>query len=120
MWHTQVKLALEQYTGISQDALHVHAAIILYLVAMLVLRRSWRSPLPWLVVFALETVNELLDLREQYAVGATSTWREAFAGGFAEGLKDVLNTMIWPTVLLLVGRYASQIGRGTAQEASSA
>lgn len=112
MWHMQLKDALESYSGLDQDALHIHASIILYLVVLLVLRRSWRSPVPWLIVFALEAANELLDLQGQYGVGATSTWRQAFEGGWPEGLKDVLNTMVWPTVLLVVGRYTRLFGPG--------
>jgi hypothetical protein len=110
MWHMQLKDALERYTGLGQDALHVHASIILYLAAMLVLRRNWRSPVPWLIIFGLEAVNELLDLQEQYGAGTTATWQAAFGGGWPEGLKDVVNTMAWPTVLLVVGRHTSLFG----------
>jgi hypothetical protein len=107
----QLKDALERYTCLGQDALHVHASIILYLAAMFVLRRSWRSPVPWLFVFALEAANELLDLQEQYEIGIKAiTWRQAFELGWPEGLKDMVNTMLWPTVLLVVGRYTRLFG----------
>jgi hypothetical protein len=107
MWHIELKDALERFTGLGQDALHVHASIILYVAAMLVLRRSWRSPVPWLIVFTLEAVNELLDLYEVYEVGTKVTWPQAFGAGWPEGLKDIVNTILWPTVLLIVGRYTS-------------
>ncbi|HEX8621015.1 MAG TPA: hypothetical protein VF718_03520 [Allosphingosinicella sp.] len=106
MWHIELKDALERLTGLGQDALHVHVSIIVYLATMFALRRRWRSPVPWLIVFALEAANEALDLHYQWGVGVTSTWSEAFAGGWPEGLKDMVNTMMWPTVLLLVGRYS--------------
>lgn len=116
MWHMELKFALERYTGLSMDALHVHASIILYVAAMLVLRRSWRSPVPWLIVLALEAANELLDLHHQYEVGVRGTWRQAFEQGWPEALKDLLNTMVWPTVLLAVGRHTRLFGRRDEQD----
>jgi cell shape-determining protein MreD len=92
------KNLLETYTGLQRDALHVHMALILYFVAMVMFRRSRRSRVPWLVVLGLEIANEVYDL--WLNLGETST--DYALHGAA---KDLWNTMLWPTVILLVGRY---------------
>jgi hypothetical protein len=115
MWHTELKLALASHTGLSQDALHVHAAIVLYLLAALALRNI-RSLLPWLLVLALELGNELLDLQEQYSVGRAYGWDEAFAAGWPEALKDIVNTMIWPTAMLAAAHLAARFRRPRPEE----
>lgn len=97
--YADVKIFIEHYTGLERDALHIHLAILLYLCAMFVFRQTRRSRIPWLVVLAFEILNELFDLRWQQMQGAPLAWHES--------LKDLWNTMLWPTVLLLIGRYTT-------------
>ena len=95
-WFTQLKLFIEQYSGLERDALHIHLALLLYLVAMAVFRQTRRSRVPWLFVLGVEIANEVSDL-VLHGGGDGSAWQES--------LKDLWNTMLWPTVLLFVGRY---------------
>lgn len=97
MWYTEFKEAVVTYVGLERDALHVHGALLLYIVAMGVFRQSRRSRLPWLVVFAVELVNEAIDL-----LAIAPYFNRLIAEAT---IKDIWNTMLWPTVLLLVGRY---------------
>lgn len=99
MWYADFKIFLEQYSGLERDALHIHIAILLYLLAMALFRQTRRSRIPWLIVLAIEIANEIFDIRRNLARG------EALA--YAESAKDLWNTMLWPTVLLFVGRYTS-------------
>ena len=103
MQFIDLKLFIENYTGLERDALHIHAAILLYVVAMAVFRRSRRSRFPWLVVFAAELLNEGHDL--SINIPDDPAW--AIEGSF----KDLWNTMLWPTVLLFVGRYTDWFRR---------
>ena len=91
------KILLSEWMALDKDALHIHAALFLYFGAMLALRRSPRSVLPWLIVFAAEVANEGYDLWQQQADGEPPRP--------AEGLKDFWNTMLWPSALLLLGRW---------------
>lgn len=106
-WH-QLKLWLETASGLNMDALHVHGGLILLLAAALVLRRPLRSPWPWLALLAAELANEYYDYH--YEVWPT---RDA---QFAESVKDVWNTMLVPTLLLVVARWfpALLVGRSAA------
>jgi hypothetical protein len=103
-WH-QLKLWLETASGLNMDALHVHAGILLLVAAALVLRRPLSSPWPWLVVLAAELANEYYDLR--FEIWPTRGQQ------FAEGAKDVWNTMLLPTALLIAARWfpALLVGR---------
>lgn len=96
-WLTDIKLFIEQYSGLERDALHIHLALFLYIVAMAVFRQSRRSRIPWLFVLGLEIANEISDLVVQHGLDEELRWPGA--------LRDLWNTMLWPTVLLFVGRY---------------
>ena len=95
-----VKDFVEFYTGLERDALHIHAALLLYILAMGVFRQSRRSRLPWLVVLAVELANEAHDLYYNFDDLGAEAARRATA-------TDLWNTMLWPTVLLFVGRYTT-------------
>lgn len=97
--YADIKIFIEAYTGLERDALHIHFALLLYLLAMFIFRQTRRSRLPWLVVLAVELLNELFDIRRTQMGGGPVLWDE--------GLKDLWNTMLWPTVLLIIGRYTT-------------
>jgi hypothetical protein len=99
MWYVELKEFIAQYSGLERDALHIHGALLLYILAMFALRQTRRSRFPWLFVLAVELANEAFDLRHQYRTQGVGYWDES--------AKDLWNTMLWPTVLLFVGRYTS-------------
>ncbi len=101
MQYHDLKNFLENYTGLERDALHVHGALLLYILAMALFRQSRRSRFPWLVVLGVELANEAYDLTHNVGTG------EELAGS----AKDLWNTMLWPTVLLFVGRYTNWFER---------
>ena len=94
-----IKIFIEQYSGLERDALHIHFALLVYLLAMFVFRQTRRSRFPWLVVLFFELLNELFDLKRSQMAGMPLPWEES--------VKDLWNTMLWPTVLLIVGRYTT-------------
>jgi hypothetical protein len=96
-WH-QFKTGLEAASGLNMDALHVHAGIACQLAAAAVLRRPLRSPWPWLVVVVAIVANEAYDL--QYEIWPTRTDQ------YLESVKDIWNTLLLPTLFLLLCRYA--------------
>ena len=93
----EFKIWIGDYTGLEKDALHIHAALALYLIAMFAFRQTRRSRFPWLFVLFVELGNEAYDLWHQEAHGEPARWDAS--------LKDLWNTMLWPTVLLFIGRY---------------
>ena len=91
---------LEATTRLDMDALHVHAGLLLQLLAAWTFRRSLRSPIPWLIVLGAEMANEAYDL-------SIDAWPEAERlSQWGESVKDLINTMIVPTLLLVLARYA--------------
>jgi cell shape-determining protein MreD len=94
-----IKIFIEAYTGLERDALHVHLALLIYMLAMFLFRQSRRSRFPWIAVLLFELANEFFDLNRQRLDGTPLDWHES--------AKDLWNTMLWPTVLLLVGRYTT-------------
>lgn len=107
-----MKVWLAEWTGLHMDALHVHAGMIGLLLAALVLRRSLASPWPWLMLLAAELANEYYDL-------AKETWPDR-AYQYDESFRDLWNTMLIPTLLLVAARFAPRllVGRGASPVAA--
>ena len=97
----QFKDYLSQITDLHEDALHIYAALLIQLTAAVVLRRSLASILPWLCVAAFLCVNELFDLTEPGR--PIEEWQ------VLGGLQDSWNTMVVPTVLWLLARFAPSL-----------
>jgi hypothetical protein len=96
----QVKAAISLWTDLERDALHIYAAFLLQTGSAALLRRSLASPLPWLVVLTAALGNEVLD-----------TWRDGIAEPWERvaALHDLWNTMLLPTVLVLLVRFAPRL-----------
>jgi hypothetical protein len=90
-----LKTDLSQLLNLSKDALHVHLGLLIMLLAVFILRKSPASIVPWLCVLTLELANEILDLSHG-PHGSLSLFGS---------LKDIVNTMLWPTVILVLARY---------------
>jgi hypothetical protein len=103
-----IKAAVAAWTELDRDALHVYAAILIQIGSAALLRRTLASPWPWLVVLAFALGNEWLDV---YRDDLVEEWEKAAA------LHDLWNTMLLPTFLLLVARFAPSLMTRTRREA---
>jgi hypothetical protein len=104
-WH-QIKEWLEHASGLDMDALHVHAGVLLQILFALILRRPLRSPIPWLLVLVTILAHEIYDYRYE-------VWPDAERPlQLAEGIKDFWNTMLLPTVILLLARLYPSLFTG--------
>ncbi|MCW3797071.1 hypothetical protein OMW55_04530 [Sphingomonas sp. BN140010] len=83
------------------DSLHVIAGVLLQLVVAAILRTDVADRRPWLLAFGLELANEANDLVVERWPDPGMQW--------GEGAKDVLLTMLLPTLLLLLSRRCSGI-----------
>ena len=85
-----------------KDALHIYAALIVQITAARLSGRSLGHRLPWLWVLGIELLNEIMDI-----------WRggepQLIAWQVVSGIHDIINTMILPTVLLMLCRYAPSL-----------
>ncbi len=95
-----IKAAIATWTELERDALHIYAAILIQLGSAALLRRTLASPWPWLVVLAFALANEWLDVHRDNLI---EEWEKAAA------LHDLWNTMLLPTLLLLVARFAPRL-----------
>lgn len=89
------KIWLVDNVGVSNDAMHVHFALMMMIVAAVVLRRRPDSIWCWLIVFAAEIFNEYADVKGG-AIGEDT---------LNASMHDIYNTMFWPTVILITGRF---------------
>jgi len=101
-WMGMKELAADLY--IAKDALHIYLAFIIQVSAAALFRKSLSNSLPWLTVLLFELVNEGLDmwLGEELHI---KKWQLVGAA------HDLVNTMVLPTALLLLCRYAPGIFR---------
>lgn len=91
-WYGDTKLAIEAWTGASQELLHVHAGLLIFVMAALVLHKKFRSPAPLALVAAFAVLNELVD------------WINGPSPDPFEPYWDVANTVFWPCVLFVLAR----------------
>jgi signal transduction histidine kinase len=96
----QIKEVIAVWTDLERDALHIYAALLVQVAAALVLRRRLSHWLPWAAVLAFAIGNEWLDtyrddLVEQWELDAS--------------LHDLWNTMLLPSLLLLLVRFAPRL-----------
>lgn len=98
-WTQTLKLFLMQLTALSRDALHVYAGMLIFLVSAAMFRKKLHSLVPWLLVLVVACGMEAIDSRDD--VRLFGHWR------LGESLHDILNTLFWPTVVLLVCRYTN-------------
>ena len=95
-WH-EGKLFIEHAVAITHDTLHVMVGVLLWLLLGVAMRRPLSSWYPWLWLLAFILWNETVDL-----------WVEQWPDPgqqYGEGAKDVLLTMILPTVLMFAVRF---------------
>ncbi len=76
-------------TGLPDAILHIHAGMVVLMVARIVTGRSLGSLVPLAVVVAAEAFNEIMD-RVLYG-----SWR------WPDTSLDIVNTLLWPTVICL-------------------
>jgi hypothetical protein len=91
-----IKAAIVTFTDLGRDALHVYAGLATLFLSALMLRKPLRSWWPWIIVLTVAAGAELLDLRDDSITIGNLRW-----GASAH---DILNTLFWPTVILLLAR----------------
>jgi hypothetical protein len=89
---------------IAKDALHIYLAFVIQISAAALFRKPLSNGLPWLTVLLFELVNEGLDMW----LGEELQLKRWQVEGAAH---DLINTMILPTALLLLCRYAPGLFR---------
>ena len=94
-WY-ETKLFIEHAIAVSHDSLHVLTGVLIQLAVALITRRPIGSWLPWSAVLFFTLMNEAVDL-----------WVERWPNPgmqFGEGAKDVVLTILLPTILLIAAR----------------
>lgn len=104
-----IKLVIIAATGLSKDALHIYVGLAAFLTSAAVLGKPLRSIVPWLVVVAIAIAGEVVDMRDD--VASLGYWR------WSASLHDILNTLFWPTVLMLLAKFGILIGTSSNRDA---
>ena len=91
------KVSVIDATGLDKDALHIYFGLAVFLAVRLAWR--WRGGwvAAWLVVLAMACGGEWLDVTAELGRSAIQP--------DAAHWHDIWNTMFWPTILLLLGRW---------------
>lgn len=91
------KALIERELGVLRDQTHVHFGLFVFLLMSFLLRNRRHGMLvAWIVVAALQAINEALDARDWINWTGSVNWSET--------TKDTISTLFWPTVLLLTWR----------------
>ncbi len=98
---SDLKDLIEVTLHLQRDALHVHIGLAFFLCIAAVLKRPgrFRAALVWLLGITL--VGEVFDL--------SNTVSGIYRVNVLNSVKDVVNTMFWPTVLVFAGPLFARI-----------
>lgn len=110
--YNALKTQLSEVVGITRDALHIHVGMAIFFGVALIFRRPLANWVPWLTLLAFELVNELMDIFHIH--------NGVLGFELGDSLKDIVNTMFWPTIVLVVARWqrrASTRGGAAARPA---
>lgn len=97
------KLWLGANLGLAKDALHIYIALLLFFGSATIFRWPLRSWKPWLVVAVATIVGEAWDLYDSIAYDTPIR--------LAANAKDILNTLFWPTALMMLARWTRVLKR---------
>lgn len=89
-------------TGLPDTILHIHAGMIILILARAISARSLGSLFPISCVVAAELLNEIMD-RLHYG-----SWR------WPDTIGDVVNTLFWPAVICIAVRLRPLLERKRA------
>ena len=104
------KLSIVSSVGLGKDALHIYFGLALFLAVRLVWRRRGGGLIAWGAVLVMACGGEWLDLNAE--ISRSSIQPDA------AHWHDIWNTMFWPTVLLIVGRWLQPKEKATNAETS--
>lgn len=99
----EIKNWLEMTTGLDRDSLHIYGAIGIQLLTAMIVRRPLASIWPWSAALTATLTNEYIDLSQ------FNSWSETPDFFRDAVLQDIWNSMLLPTVLLLLARYFPRI-----------
>ena len=97
------KLVLTEATGLAKDALHVYVGLGVMLLVAILLRRSLSDPRPILAAAFVAIAGEIWDVVDTLSLGGRHRW-----GG---SIKDIWNTLFWPSVIFLLSRFTDVLKR---------
>ena len=97
------KFWLVTTADLSKDALHIYFGLALFLLVRLIWR--WRGGwlAAWFAVLVMACGGEFLDMTAEASRAAIQP--------DAAHWHDIWNTMLWPTALLVVGRWLQPAAR---------
>lgn len=97
-----LKLDVVSATGLSKDALHLYAGLSLFVALSWLFRKSQNLFVPWLAILVVALGAEVLDRRDD--ISSLGHWR------WKASVHDILNTLFWPTVLVILLTWTSTFG----------
>lgn len=93
------KLQVITFFELSKDALHIHIGMLVFVAAVVLLRRPMRSAWPIGLALIAACAGEMFDARDN--ISDFGTWH------VAASLHDIANTTFWPAVLFALSRWTT-------------
>jgi hypothetical protein len=86
------KTAFGTWVGIDDWLLHTHVGMAIFLLIIVVFRRTMASPWPFAAVLVCEAINEYFDSLTY------GSWR------IPDTMRDVIFTLMWPFLIFLLAK----------------
>ena len=111
IWFSDAKITLVAATGLTRDALHIYAALGIFILVKLLWRGRGGTVAALLLVAAAALANEWLDHRVEML---QKIWCND-----EEHWHDIWNTLFWPVMLAVVLPWLPSSPRGKNETAET-
>ncbi len=93
----EAKNWLTDSSGLARDALHIHMGLVIFFALHWIFAQRLGRFLPLVLLGCFVLLGELLDVLAAAGSGQPQDW--------VENLLDIWNTMFWPLLLVVYGRW---------------
>ena len=111
--YQNAKLIILSILEISKDAVHIHVGLIVFFAAVVLWRKGSIDAWCLFPAIVVASLMELLDLRDDY-----SDQGSIRAAALTASVHDLINTMLWPVVIVVLGWLGKLKGRRITRDHS--
>ncbi len=95
--YQEFKLRVIDLTGLSRDAIHIYVGLFVFFSFVGFIRKGKIEPIALIPVFVVAAAMEVIDLYGNYQTMDSMYW--------GNSLHDLVNTLFWPVVIVLLVRF---------------
>jgi uncharacterized membrane protein len=95
--YQEFKFRVVELTGLSRDAIHIYVGLFVFFSFIAVFRKGKVEPVALIPVLFITVSMEIVDLYDNFRTMDSMYW--------GNSVHDLVNTVLWPVVIVLLVRF---------------